>query len=1371
MSNFDTIIHADGVDRQNRLIPALREGYFNVDEMSFEDLVELSVDFASNLSYYNKDLRIVGDWGPFLTSNEIVIMALILNKNIKQSINQIRKSLKESESLSLRLIFKFVVEIDKWLTDLRRSRSTPGQELTSAIERVIRNTMSVAVHDLGRINFNLAPENDALVDTDFIKLGSIWGIVAEGDVVNFSKSEINTTDSSFNQKTLIMNSALRIINAVEYLQNFCSTLLPQSLKTQKNDPAVGLFISFITLYKHAQDNVNSFTQRHLDFYYRDILKTQYKHKTPERVVLNFEISPRSDPVTIQKGSRFSCMKDEDSKDVIFEVNNELNVSDAKIREIHSLRFQREDMITPACDMNLVTRIYKQSLVDSTEGDIDNIEKRLAIFGSDGRKRQGELTPESEIEAGIAIASKDLFLEEGERRVEIEFLLIRSVKPIYYHIQNLSNANSPSRFRRIICELMISWLSEGVKYNWDGSAYAADLTKLTDFALGLDSPSGTTPEADDEEDFQYFSCKSMLLQASEFLLKVDGGSKNSQPFYDYILTSDSDDEFRDRLGLLVGHVLLEKGSSSEIIDGKLDNKAIQLGIESTLEAVKRELRLGRGNLFKKYFGGAFQVGLTTEEGWLALDRFDTSERGDGRLGLTLALTIPSESPSIVGCIPNVHGEKWKTRLPLMKLQVNKNASLNPYSLLEKFSIENLTLTVGVSGLRNIRAYNHISQLDPSKPFYPFGPSPTTSSYLAVTAPEIVKKNLKKLWLNLNWGELPADDNGFTGHYSGYLLGYKNHSFKARINVLSNGAWQPSSLSHSQTASLFHYQGTALNESQSIQVEAIDLLKPMSVEAGENELDLGLKTRNGFIKLTLTSPKGAFGHQEYPFRLTEAIESNHKFFVRKKKTVPNPPYTPLLNQLSIDYISSSSIGGRPINNAETEEFSDKIYRLHEFGVEQFSPNASGKPIDFLKPIDFDGQLFLGISASRLSGLITLYFSLFDDSKRTNSSDYFRCDWQYLSSSGWENLSDSRILSDETSGFLRSGIVTIEIPDDISNTHPSMPGHLYWLKVCTNAASSNFCSVRNITTHGASLIRSEDDLANFESDSVDLSKLKWRPVKAIAGLDGISQIDGFSGAGKEEKRLELVTRVSERIRHRSRGVIAWDYERLILEEFPLVGKVKCLPNCTQFSLQSVPGNLLIVVTPTVSSHLEAVGSAPRLSATNLNAIHEYVSNLSSPFSKIEVINPSTEWVQVRCRVVFEDYARNGKYIEKLNADIGRYLSPWEEIGYRLVYGQKVKQEDVYSYIYNLEYIKYVTEFSMLHITCDATGFYRLGDTVRYGDANRNTGDIAPLYPWSMLMPTSHHNIDVGTEILPRDPKLTGIRKLEIGSTFIINGSILDG
>ena len=148
-----------------------------------------------------------------------------------------------------------------------------------------------------------------------------------------------------------------------------------------------MFISFISLYKHAQDNVNSFTQRHLDFYYRDILKTQYKHKSPEHAVLNFEISPRSDPITIQKGAIFSCMKDEDSKDVTFELSSALTVSDAKIREIHSLRFQRENMITPACDMNFVTRIYKQSLIDATEEGIDNIEKRLAIFGSDGQKRQ------------------------------------------------------------------------------------------------------------------------------------------------------------------------------------------------------------------------------------------------------------------------------------------------------------------------------------------------------------------------------------------------------------------------------------------------------------------------------------------------------------------------------------------------------------------------------------------------------------------------------------------------------------------------------------------------------------------------------------------------------------------------------------------------------------------------------------------------------------------------------------------------------------------------------------------------------------------------------------------------------------------------
>tara|TARA_B100001250_G_scaffold71778_1_gene58088 strand:+ start:2393 stop:6508 length:4116 start_codon:yes stop_codon:yes gene_type:complete len=1371
MSELNKAVNTDGIDRKDRLLPALQEGYFNVDEMSFEDLVEISVDFASHLTYYNKDLKAVGNWSSFLASNEIVIMALIINKDFEKLGNEFRNHLKDSEALSLKTIFKLIVEVNAWLEDLRRSNSVPAQELTAAFERIILNGLLENLHNLGMITTSSHEAREDYPFIDFRKLDKVWGIFVEDETAIFPKSTINLSDETLNRQSIVMNAGFGFLNAIEHLKTFCKELLPYSLKTQNHDPAVGLYISFISLYKHAQDNINGFTQRHLDFYYRDILKTQYQHKNPESVILNFEISSQAKPLTIGKGAKFTCMKDEESKDVIFEAPGCIKVTDAKIEEIHTLRYQREDMITPACDMNFITRIYKQSISGLSEEATDLEQEGLPIFGHGGQAKKQSLN--NEIETGLAIASKDLFLEEGERRIEIDLLLTRLIRPIPYHIQNLGSAASSTEFKEILCELMISWLNEGERYNWNDELFSDDFKELEEIALGLDlqSLSITEEDIDDDNKLRLSSCKSMLAQVTEFLSITSMPNSSSLPFYSYILIADSGKKFRKRLGLFMIHALIEKGSVSEIFNGDLDNKAIQLGVENSLETVKRELKLGRDNLFKNYFGNAFNVGLSTEDGWFTLDRFDITERSDNRLGLRVALIVSSDAPAIIGCLPDIHGEGWGTKLPLLKLRINRQASTNPYSLLENFSIENLELTVGVSGLRNIRAYNNISQLDPSKPFYPFGPTPTTNAYLAITSPELVKKNVKKLWINLNWGELPNDEEGFSGHYKGYVSEFKNNSFTAKLNVLSNGSWQPQSMRHSQTAPLFNYQGKKLSESQLIEVQAVDLLKPMGIDAAENELDLGLKTRNGFIKLTLDSPEGAFGHQEYPLRLTEIIEANSKFFVRKKQALPKSPYTPLLNQISFDYIASSEVSMQPKNNNEPSETSDKLYRLHEFGAEKLTPNSTGKPINLFRPVDFDGHLFLGISASELKDLLTLSFSLSDDSERINSGETIELQWTYLSSSGWAELSKNRIVSDETKGFLRSGIIIIDIPEDISNQHKSMPGNLYWLKISTSADSSNFCSLRNVKTHALKLKRSLDDNANFEPSSHLPSEMNWRALATIPGLSKISQIDGFLGNKLENKRSELITRVSERIRHRSRAIVAWDYERLILEKFPIVGKVKCLPNCTQFSLKTLPGNLLIVVTPKISEAFHVYGKAPKLSATHLNDIHEYVSSLSSSFGNIEVINPVSEWVQVRCKAMFQKYARNGKYVEQLNQDIRSYLNPWDKIGYRLIYGQKIKQEDVYSYIYNLEYIKYVTEFSMLHITRDSSGFYRLGDSVRQGETKSEIVNISPLYPWSLIMPISRHNIEVVTEVDPREPDITGIRELEIGSTFIINGNIVDG
>jgi len=84
----------NGVRQNERLLPALEEGYFNVDEMSFEDLLTASVEFASSLTYYNSNLQPSGDWKAFLASNEIIIMACIINKNV----DELRRSVQPQQS-------------------------------------------------------------------------------------------------------------------------------------------------------------------------------------------------------------------------------------------------------------------------------------------------------------------------------------------------------------------------------------------------------------------------------------------------------------------------------------------------------------------------------------------------------------------------------------------------------------------------------------------------------------------------------------------------------------------------------------------------------------------------------------------------------------------------------------------------------------------------------------------------------------------------------------------------------------------------------------------------------------------------------------------------------------------------------------------------------------------------------------------------------------------------------------------------------------------------------------------------------------------------------------------------------------------------
>ncbi|MFT4861924.1 MAG: hypothetical protein ACI95C_001136 [Pseudohongiellaceae bacterium] len=1365
MSNSIDIKTLNGVEQNARLLPALEQGYFNVDEMSFEDLLTASVDFASSLTYYNSSLQPSGDWKSFLAANEIVIMAGIINKDVDELRKRLQLPANQNAAILLGFVFDAVSELDGWLKDLARSNSAPAEELASHLRMTIRSSLLLETHRAAAIAEKIRQTGADLPSINYSRLGRIWEITEDDqNQYTFAQAEPQHELNVELVCSLFRRSAFEFFNAYEHLKSVCRTLLPQSLKTQSHDPAISLFITFLKLYRYAQDNLNSFTQRHLDYYYHEILKVNFKTKNPETAILNFSVLAGGKPVQIAANSKFVCARDSELRDVEFSTATDLTVTDAEIAALYTLNFQREDLITPECDMNFVTRIHKRRIpIIPAQEDLED--RSWSLLG-DGLVRQADKNSAgSELEIGIAVASKTLFLAEGHRKIVLDLSLSRASKPISYYLESVEQASTRAEFRHSLFSLMLGWANDSQHSDWGQSVPKEVAANINSTAESIDAryPSIMVNLASGNQ-IRVESCLNLLHEAIEF---IQTSKDSSTPYSTNLMHAESEAEFRSGLGFLVNHFLFEKGAALELLDSSVTKRACELGCEKSLDAIRAELKLGRERLLNKYLETAFVLELTTESGWLKIQRYDVVDDDHGGIHLKIITSLSSEAGAVVAYDRELHGQGWETELPLLKLKVNAEATINVYSLLQTYCLDTVTVRAEVAGARNIVAFNNISQLDPSKPFYPFGPMPTTSSYFALAVPEAAKKNIDSFRIHLSWGDLPKSEDGFDGHYSGYKTKFKNSSFTANISILNNGSWQPNSLSQIQNTQLFSARDKKLKEHQIISVQAVEHFRPVEVDVADDELDLGLKTRNGFVKLTIASPDTAFGHIEYPLKLSETLEKNARARPKKKANLPNFPYTPLLNKVSIDYVASSTMAMSAPSGAKIDKFSDKVFRLHPFGVEKVYPNIKGGLIQLLKPFENDGNLLIGLSASQLHGLLRVYFSLSDDSKRNNSAEIIRLDWSYLTTEGWVKLNQERIISDDTKGFLKSGIITFDLPKDISKDRPDMPGALYWLMVSSDSDSTNFCSLHRVKTHAVELTRNLEDRASFDAQMADWTKLQWQPVPSIPRLGLITQFDGFLDIQENEQRRDLVTRVSERIRHRARAVTPWDYERLVLEQFPYVGKVLCLPNLSKTALGEVAGNLLVIVVPRVVNEASAVGRTPRLSAVYLGDIQDYLTRCCSMFTSIEVANPSYEWVQVRCTAVFEKHASGGQFVEQLNADISKYLNPWQDVGYGLNFCQSINREDVYSYIYDLDYIKYVTDFSMLHITRDLAGNYELGDTVTREFFNGESANVTPLNPWSLIVPLKRHYIEVTKEVRPINPEITGIRELEIGSTFIVGGA----
>lgn len=801
------------------------------------------------------------------------------------------------------------------------------------------------------------------------------------------------------------------------------------------------------------------------------------------------------------------------------------------------------------------------------------------------------------------------------------------------------------------------------------------------------------------------------------------------------------------------------------------RKIKMDFVFAKESVRRtviEKNYGKASDFIAAFSTAFRLSLTTENGWLDIDDYKISccnvDSECPENAISLEFTLKDTDPSIVNYNAEIHGEFYNSVHPVLRLLVNPRKSHTLWFALMKARLRNIRIAVDVKKCRDLAVSNEYGPASILTAVQPFGSIPNVGSSFIVGCKEICGKKLKSFSVHGKWCGLP-DCNGFSEWYSQYDNPPQTSDFVVSLSGLYGGVWLPSD-ENRITSKLFNSnenksQGWVIGKSGESEGKISSDFKItfdsiVSTHASEMIPDddyfmYSPMMKDGFFKMKLIAPSRAFLHQEMSRTVCNSFLSQ----VVKKKTaevVPNQPYTPSIEDLYVCYSSYAEVSLTVGSSKKSEGF----FFVHPFGYSKREPF-------FVR----NGSLFLGLQFSGMLKKTNFYFMLNRDSA-THGLESGKYSWSYLGRHGWKPILDENRLADSTAHFTSSGIVTIDLPNDMVNDSKLMPHGFYWIRITPNGESWRECS-RLLTVFAQSL--EVKRVSGFENGNV-LEHCKPQTINdlktTVAGISSVYQFEESFGGKLGESDSNMRVRVAESLYHRNRCVCIEDYERIILDEFPEVHKVKCFPHVRiDESLKRCdclcPGNMLVV--PVSSMYQD--GSFqwdPCLNGSVLWRIHEFLQNKVSPKTKVQVLNPFFDKLQVRCNVKFHRRKNEGEILLDLNEKINRYLSPWfpQAGGVTKHFGWTLEKAKLKSYIESLDYVESVADdFTVMKIASTDEQKYAV-------DMYECVGDefLRGSFPWSIAVPMRKHFInDVEQKIKPGKPSVNnGYGGLEIGQTFII-------
>lgn len=473
-------LQRSGTNQLQRLLPGLQPGYVLVDERDYSDWIFFADEFSRYLKFYELTGTVTNNWKPFFSTDLSAILGTIAVQNVelyRRSIKERLDFIRDDENASsINLVKQKLNELFSGILSLSVAldgfiRKLPDRDVNdkefvfkASLLSQVRTKLAPALKRM--LSYYEAIDNDSASDFDFLLSSNMTGWKVLNTQVESATVILSGTGLSKNWwvtpvadwaaylGTITPDGSVfgpsgwddykQINHAVHhnlftsvfdlYLQAYSKIVqeaevaLLGTLENWNAHPAhYTLFLSFLKLFRFAQGDINTATQRHLDFYYKEILQLKPREAQPNHAHIILELAKQKEEHALKQGVEFKAGKDSEGKDVVYELDRETTFNKAKVALLKTVykgdAGGKDNHLIGPDTINNSGRLFSSFVTNSNDGNGARLKSAHNEWHPFVNKKytEGELSdiamPNAQV--GFAIATHYLYLTEGERNVSVK----------------------------------------------------------------------------------------------------------------------------------------------------------------------------------------------------------------------------------------------------------------------------------------------------------------------------------------------------------------------------------------------------------------------------------------------------------------------------------------------------------------------------------------------------------------------------------------------------------------------------------------------------------------------------------------------------------------------------------------------------------------------------------------------------------------------------------------------------------------------------------------------------------------------------------------------------------------------------------------